>query len=79
MRPKSALYYIDDVTKVTDDFLELAMTNATEDGVVDDMLPLLHRWALESVGTIFLDSRYVHLYRVSQKNVRVIKKNCRIT
>eukprot|EP00088_Acartia_fossae_P028188 TRINITY_DN28986_c0_g1_i6.p1 TRINITY_DN28986_c0_g1~~TRINITY_DN28986_c0_g1_i6.p1 ORF type:complete len:535 (-),score=114.95 TRINITY_DN28986_c0_g1_i6:246-1823(-) len=57
MRPKSALFYLDDITMVTREFLDLLDKNLDAQGSVPDVIPLIYRWALESVGAIFLDSR----------------------
>jgi len=53
MRPKSALYYVDDISEITNQFLDLMQKNRD----VPDVVPFIYRWALESVGAIFLDSR----------------------
>ena len=57
LRPKSAFYYIDDITEVCDDLLDLFVKNMENGKDVSDITPLLYRWALEAVGAIFLDLR----------------------
>jgi len=57
MRPKSALYYVDDITKVTQDFLDLVENNLDSEREIGDVVPFIYRWALEGIGTIFLDTR----------------------
>jgi len=56
LRPKSALYYIDDITKASDDFLDL-VSREGQDNTIEDITPLVYRWALEAVGAIFLNTR----------------------
>ena len=56
MRPLSALYYIDEVCSVTDDFLKIA-DRQIKDGRVDDIAPLLYKWSFKAVGAIFLNTR----------------------
>merc|ERR1711962_402601 len=57
MRPKSALFYIDGVTQVSDDLLELIESKLDGAGYLDDATIYVYRWALDAVGAIFLDSR----------------------
>ena len=58
LRPKSALFYIDEITGVSDDLLQLMVSEINaEKGFVDDVSPFLYRWSLEAVGSIFLDTR----------------------
>lgn len=57
MRPKSALYYIEDITEVCDDLFDLVEKKLGNDREIDDVTPLLYRWALEAVAAIFLDVR----------------------
>jgi len=57
MRPKSALHYMDDLSQVTNEFLDLVEKNLSDKRDIPDVVPLVYRWALEAVGDIFLDSR----------------------
>ena len=54
MRPKSALYYIDEITDITNEVLNL-MVGKQEESI--DVSSYTYRWALESIGAIFLDTR----------------------
>lgn len=56
LRPMSALYYIQEVSSVTDDFLKL-VDREMRDGRVADIAPLLYKWSFEAVGAIFLNTR----------------------
>ena len=57
LRPKSAMFYIDSLEEISQEFV--AKMSAKSDGEmeVDDVLPYIHRWALESTGRIFLNTR----------------------
>ena len=57
MRPKSAMFYINDIEEVTNDFLELVSDSLDHNDEVDDLLDLVNRWTLESVVAMFLDMR----------------------
>jgi len=58
MRPKSALYYIDDLDDIAGDLADRISTEKSlNDGSVEDMYPILQAFALEAVGSIFLGSR----------------------
>ena len=58
LRPKSALFYIDEITGVSNDLLNLVASNMNQDRTIDDVTPLMYRWSLEAVSAIFLDTRY---------------------
>ena len=58
MRPKSAFFYTDALQEIAIEFLQLL--SKARDGnkeLPDDTLTYLHRWSLESISRIFLDSR----------------------
>jgi len=56
MRPKSALYYIDEITDITNEALNLMVSKQEEKNSVD-VASYTYRWSLESIGSIFLDTR----------------------
>ena len=58
LRPKSALFYIDEITGVSNDLLNLVASNMNQDRTIDDVTPWMYRWSLEAVSAIFLDTRY---------------------
>lgn len=61
LRPKSALFYIDEITGVSDDLLDLMVGGGTSDKkIVPDVSPFLYRWSLEAVCAIFLDTRFMY-------------------
>ena len=61
MRPKSALFYVEQIQEVAADFVNLIRIHLERgvDGVTyeGDLLPLLHRFSLESIAVITLDTR----------------------
>jgi len=58
MRPKSALYYIDDLDDITGDLAErVSAEKSLDGGSIEDMYPILQAYALEAVGSIFLGAR----------------------
>ena len=77
LRPKSALFYIDEITGVSDDLLQLMVSEINaEKGVVDDVSPFLYRWSLEAVGSIFLDTRLDFFFldtRLDMQGIRDLK------
>nr|AKH03539.1 cytochrome P450 3078B1 [Paracyclopina nana] len=57
MRPKSAHFYIDEIQKVSDDFIEFIRQKRTHDNNIDNFLPDLYRYTFESICCISLDTR----------------------
>lgn len=57
LRPKSAMYYIDDITEVSAELAGLLEMKMDSDHEIKDIVPLIYRWALDAVGAIFLDTR----------------------
>ena len=57
MRPKSAFFYIDEITEISNDLLNLLDTKQDENGTVEDVTAFTYSWSLESIGAIFLDTR----------------------
>ena len=43
--------------QVTQDFLDLVENNLDSNREIGDVIPFVYRWALEGIGTIFLDTR----------------------
>ena len=58
MRPKSALYYLNEIENVSQDFVSLIrLLRSKEDQTIDDFLPIIYRFTLESICTITLEQR----------------------
>ena len=58
MRPKSVFYYTESLTEIANDFVDLlACSRDDKLELPDDTLTYLHRWSLESISRIFLDTR----------------------
>jgi len=64
MRPSSALFYIDEISDISNQVLTLMLrrqqqqqTEAGEEDGSVDVSAYTNRWALESIGAIFLDTR----------------------
>ena len=56
MRPKSAMQYISDIEKITEELLNL-MREKRDPNENLDVYPLLKLWSLESIASIFLAKR----------------------
>ena len=52
MRPKSALYYIEDLEKIAQDVTELIEKESDPSGTMD-VVKLCQKYALEAVANIF--------------------------
>jgi cytochrome P450 len=58
MRPKSALFYADEIQNVADDFVDfIRATRTQEDKLIENFLPEAYRYAFESICYIALDAR----------------------
>ena len=58
MRPKSALYYLNEIDTVAQDFVSLIrLLRSKEDQTIDNFLPIIYRFTLESICTIALEQR----------------------
>ncbi len=59
MRPKSALYYLDDLQDVADDFVQHVRRKTNPETRINegDLLKDLHMWGFESVSLAALDTR----------------------
>jgi len=58
MRPKSALYYIDEMEDIAVELVEKIASLKGEDGKgIEDIHPFIQEYALEAVGCIFLNAR----------------------
>ena len=57
LRPKSAMAYIEDIEKISSDFVGLVEDSLDEKNEVPDLLELVNMFALESIVIIFLDQR----------------------
>jgi cytochrome P450 family 49 subfamily A len=78
MRPSSASYYLDDLIDVTQDFLNLVITNADSDSVIDDLTPYMYRFAMEAVTVVFLDSRLGCLNDPPNPQAQILMDNLNI-
>jgi len=62
MRPKSALYYIDEMEDIAGELVEKIASMKGEDGQgIKDIHPFIQEYALEAVGCIFLNARLAAL------------------
>ena len=57
MRPKSAMFYINDIEEISQQFVELLAANTDSNSEVEDIIQHLYCWSLESIAAIFLDTR----------------------
>ena len=58
MRPKAALYYLNEIDAVADDFVSLIrQLRSKEDQSIENFLPIIYRFTLESICTIALEQR----------------------
>ena len=58
MRPKSAHFYIDDIRKVSEEFMGfIKRQKSKDDNTIKNFLPELFRYSFESVSLIALDTR----------------------
>jgi len=57
LRPKSAMFYIDDIEQISAELNDLINSTIDKKGEVDDLLDIVNRWSLESIVAIFLDMR----------------------
>ena len=58
MRPKSALYYLNEIETVAQDFVSLIhLLRSNEDQTIENFLPIIYRFTLESICTIALEQR----------------------
>ena len=58
MRPKAALYYLNEIDTVADDFVSLIRhLRSKEDQTIENFLPIIYRFTLESICTIALEQR----------------------
>ena len=57
MRPQSAMFYIPSIEQISGDMVSLLHSARGEDDTVEDVVELVFRWALESISSVFLDTR----------------------
>jgi len=57
MRTKSAMFYINDLEDISEKFVNLLRTKSGVNDEVEDIVPDVHRWSLESIAAIFLNIR----------------------
>ena len=74
MRPQSALHYTATIERISEDLVTLLHTARGEEGEVEDVLDLVFRWALESITSVFLDTRLGCLEaEPGQESIRLIE------
>ena len=61
LRARAASTYIHNLSVISNDLAGLLEQNMDPDGTVPDVTVLLYRWALESIGAIFLDDNRIGL------------------
>lgn len=57
MRPKSALFYLDKISSIADEMVDFVRRERDSDKMLEDFLPVAHRFGLESINIIALNSR----------------------
>ena len=57
LRPKSAMFYINDIQEISSELGDLVQKNLDDNKEVSDLLEYINRWSLESIIAIFLDMR----------------------
>ena len=57
MRPKSAMFYINDIEEISQQLVDLMTANVDSEGEVEDIVKHIQCWSLESTAAIFLDTR----------------------
>ena len=66
MRPKSAHFYIDDIQKISQDFIDyIKLTRSVNDKTIENFLPEIYRFTFETISFIAMDVRLGCL----QKNI----------
>ena len=57
MRPKSAMFYINDIEDISEKLVILLDTRRDANDEVEDLVQDLYKWSLESIAAIFLNTR----------------------
>ena len=57
MRPKSAMFYIKPLEDISLELCSVVTSKVDDKMEIDDILKYIHRWSLEAIGAIFLDTR----------------------
>jgi len=57
MRPKSALFYIDDLTSIVDEVIEKLENNMNNTREISDLNTTLNQFGLEAIGVMFIGAR----------------------
>ena len=68
MRPKSAMFYISSIEEISTDFVSAIVRTKDANGETDDLLEHINPWALESIASIFLNTRLGCLDPVPSKD-----------
>jgi len=73
MRPKSALFYIDDLSELMDHFIAKVESLLDDDRKIKDLARPLHEFALDAIGIMFIGSK-LHVLQGSEYGKLVIDK-----
>ena len=57
MRPKSAMYYVNSIEEISTDLASLIDRTKDSNSDIADVVSVIFPWALESISSIFLDTR----------------------
>jgi len=57
LRPKSAVYYLSSLQDISDQLATVLDNNKDANNEIDDLTKHLYRWSMESIGSIFLNTR----------------------
>ena len=58
MRPKSALFYLDEIQEISQDFIDyIRIVRKPEKETIEDFLPDIYKFTFESISYIALDIR----------------------
>ena len=55
MRPKSAMYYINDIEEISQQLVDLMTANVDSEGEVEDIVKHIQCWSLESTAFLLLN------------------------
>ena len=58
LRPKSAMFYINCIEEISQEFVDKMVACSDSQMEVDDVTKYIYRWSLESVAAIFLNYRF---------------------
>ena len=73
MRPKSALFYIDDMSSLMDEFIQKLDGKLDQQNKVDDITTLCYEFALDAIGVMFIGAK-LEVMQGSDYGKALIKK-----